>query len=105
MTFDDSFVRGVFALAAVGDKSPLVRTRFGVHVILMVATQEARQLDAETRRSLLADEIRAARIREALDGLLESLRSKTSIKVERSADDMLHLVSDGFFGSARQEHR
>jgi len=94
-TFDESFVRGVFALAAVGDQSPLVRSAFGVHVVLLVAIQDALWRDTETRRSMLADEIRAHRMREVLDGLLMTLRSKTPTKVDRSVEEMLKLLSVG----------
>ncbi len=99
-TFDPAFVKAVFALEAVGDQSRPSRSSFGTHVILLVGIQEASRLDLEKRRETLAEEIRATRMRERLEGLLSSLRAGTPPVVERNAEAMLLLVSDEPSGAA-----
>ena len=96
-TFDPLYVRAMFALHAVGDQVAPVRSSFGVHVVMLTGTQEARQLDVEDRRSLLAEEIRAARVRGRLDNLLATLRERTPPRVERSVEEMLNLVPESLF--------
>ena len=101
-TFDTAFVRAVFALGDVGDHATMVRSSFGTHVIMFVAVQESRELDEGTRREMLAEEIRASRMRGKLADLLSSLHARTPPKVERSAEAMLDLVSDSLTGVAEQ---
>jgi hypothetical protein len=100
--FDASFVKAVFALHAPGDQGTLVRSAFGTHVLMLVEIQEPKQIDAETRRVMLADEIRATRMREKLDVLFTSLLAQTPPKVERNVDAMLGVVSDSMLGEAGQ---
>ncbi len=99
-TFDPAFVKTVFALGAVGDQSRPSRSSFGTHVILLVGIQEPSKLDLEKRREKLAEEIRATRMRERLEGLLSTLRTRTPPVVERNAEAMMLLVLDEPSGAA-----
>ncbi|MCL2823643.1 MAG: hypothetical protein FWD57_06600 [Polyangiaceae bacterium] len=103
-TFDLSFARAVFELGEVGDKKGGVRSQFGIHVVMLVSVQESRVVDGETRLGMLSAEIRAARMRGSLDGLLSTLVTRTPPKVERSVDAMLDLVSGGMSGDSGQVH-
>jgi len=101
-TFDASFVKAVFSLSAVGDQASSVRSAFGTHVVMLVAVQESSLLDVEVRRAMLAEEIRATRVREKLEVMLSSLLAQTPPKVERSVGAMLDLVSESLARAPEQ---
>ncbi|HEX4474946.1 MAG TPA: peptidylprolyl isomerase [Polyangiaceae bacterium] len=82
------YVKAAFAVGAVGQESPVVRTDFGYHVILVTAIIPEHRVPLEERRKMLAPEIfvtRAERLR--LDALTHS-RQIEAVVIDRAADEL-----------------
>lgn len=91
-SFDVDFARAANSLTQTGEISPIVKTRFGYHIIYLEERLPERRLSSEERRALLTDEAisrRAERLKGALFVALEqaSLRSTT-----RAVDDLTASV-------------
>jgi hypothetical protein len=69
-----------------------VKTAFGYHVILLVERFPEHRVSLEERRSLLAPEVRTRRAQTELKSLVSELRSRATIEVSRSADDLTSRV-------------
>jgi len=91
-TFDRAYARAANALRAVGDKSPVTKSDFGYHVILLEERMEAKRVPLERRRELLADEIMDNRARRMEEQLLEQARSIHPVEVRRAAADLTARV-------------
>jgi parvulin-like peptidyl-prolyl isomerase len=83
--FDPQFAAAANAIPAVGDQSPVVKSAFGYHVILLDARLPAKRVPLEKRRALLADHVIDERARAAQSTLLKKLTSATRIEVARTA--------------------
>jgi hypothetical protein len=90
--FDEQFARAADAIARVGEQSPVTRTRFGFHIILLEERLSEQRPPLEERRRLLADEVMARRARQLADSLLERLRAQTPLQISRSADELTGRV-------------
>ncbi|MGK4005927.1 peptidyl-prolyl cis-trans isomerase [Sorangium sp. So ce1036] len=88
--FDPDFSRAAASLAARGDLSAPIPSRFGVHVIMLLERIPAQVVPAEERRRLVRDEVVTDRARAALARLLEGLRREP--KVVGGFDALLELV-------------
>jgi len=91
-TFDPEFARAANALRVVGEQSPVIKSAFGYHVILLEERLEARTTTLEERRSILHDEILDQRARGKVDQVLAAARRGTSIEVSRAAGDLTKRV-------------
>ncbi len=91
-TFDPAYARAANALRAVGDKSPVTKSDFGYHVILLEERMEAKRVPLERRRELLVDEIMDNRARRMEEQLLEQARSSHPVEVRRSVADLTARV-------------
>lgn len=90
--FDEDFTRAAHALVAAGDQSPLVKTRFGYHVIMLEERQPEHRLSLEERRRLLGPVAIARRAERQIKGLLKSLRDETALDVTRGAEQLTAQV-------------
>jgi hypothetical protein len=91
-TFDPAYARAANALRSVGDKSPVTKTEFGYHVILLEERMEAKRVPLEQRRELLADEIMDNRAHRMQEQLLQQARLSHPVEVQRSAADLTARV-------------
>jgi hypothetical protein len=86
------YVEAAFAIPAIGRQSPVIRTKFGYHVILAVESIPPRTVPLEDRRKMLAEEITYGRASGWSEAALTHARSLDTVAVERSAvDSMLQL--------------
>jgi hypothetical protein len=91
-TFDPTFTQAAFRLERPAEQSPLVSTSFGVHVIQLVERLPAQRIsDAELARTA-REEILARRANAALKKLLEDLRRRDPVAIERSAEETLSVL-------------
>ncbi len=84
--FDSEFTRAAHALKQPGDQSPLVRTGFGYHVILLEERLPERRVAREEARQQLFDDAVARRADRAKRGLVERLQAAGRIEVSRNFD-------------------
>jgi peptidyl-prolyl cis-trans isomerase C len=91
-TLDPEFTRAAHALARPGQQSPLLKTPFGYHVILLDERLPAVKLTFEERRERLTDVVFALRAKTELDSLLEGLKQRTPVELPRSVDELTARV-------------
>jgi len=91
-TLDLDFTRAAHTLQNVGDQTPVVKSAFGYHVILLDERYPAVEIPLEERRARLASEAFTRRAKRELDALTARLRSQTTVVMERSADALTGLV-------------
>jgi peptidyl-prolyl cis-trans isomerase C len=90
--FDAAFAAAAHAIAAAGQHSPVVETRFGFHVILLEERLPAQQPPFDERRELLEPEVVARRARSKIDALVATLRRDTELEASRSVDELTAAV-------------
>lgn len=81
----EAFAAAAARLSTRGEKSPVVESEFGFHVMMLLETTPEKRVPLKERRALLTDEIIATRARKATEAVLERLRSERKVQVERSA--------------------
>lgn len=86
------YARAANAIAAPGDKSPVVKSPFGYHVILLVERVPERHVQLEQRRVELSGEVLARRAKRELTRLLESLRRQSPPDIDRASADLTSRV-------------
>jgi hypothetical protein len=92
-TYDPAYVEAAFKLTAVGQKTGVVRSSFGYHVIVATAFVPEQRVSLTERRALLEPEIikgRATRLRETA---LERGRAAEPVEVERAAPELTEKVN------------
>ena len=93
-SFDRDYARAAHAIAGEGQTSPVVRTKFGYHVIFLTERVDAQRYELAALRSKLTDDVHHARARQQLDSLLERLKRDTRIEIARNADQLSARVSE-----------
>jgi hypothetical protein len=83
--FDRDFTAAAQRLTRPGEQSPVVRSRFGYHVLQLVKVIEPRQPSLDERRALLHDEIMSQRATALAAALLEQQRRELQPSQSRSA--------------------
>jgi hypothetical protein len=91
--FDPTFADAVHAIADVGMQSPVVKTKFGYHVILLVARYPERRLSFDEGRHLLEDQIMSERAGRLKKELVRELRAASHPSIERSALELTKSVA------------
>ena len=88
-SFDPAYVAGLFAIANVGDTSPVVESSFGFHVIRYVEALPEKRLSTDERRKLFGPEVNARRARAEIDRTLAALRASREVTVSPAAASIL----------------
>jgi peptidyl-prolyl cis-trans isomerase C len=83
--FDRDFTAAAQRLTRPGEQSPVVRSRFGYHVVRLIKVIEPRQPSLDERRALLHDEIMSQRATALAAALLEQQRRELQPSQSRSA--------------------
>jgi peptidyl-prolyl cis-trans isomerase C len=91
-TFDQDYTRAAHALAEAGAHSPVVKTRFGYHVILLEERIAEQRVSLEERRSKLGPVAIARRAQRELGKLITSLRGNTPVEVSRAVEELTARV-------------
>jgi parvulin-like peptidyl-prolyl cis-trans isomerase-like protein len=99
--FDQSFAIAAQRLTRPGEKSPVVHTPFGYHVMYLVQVIEPHQPTLDERRALLHDEIMKARAKALSTALLDRLRRELVPQQERSALGTMQALGAQAFGAER----
>jgi peptidyl-prolyl cis-trans isomerase C len=90
---DEKFSAAAYALPAPGAMSGLVETRFGWHVIRLIARAPEKRMPLEDRRAAFRDEVVAMRGSDALAALMQELTAKTKVEISPSAGALMQSVT------------
>ncbi|MFO7181693.1 MAG: hypothetical protein DIU78_023535 [Pseudomonadota bacterium] len=85
-TYELAFARAANALTHPGERSGLVETSHGFHVLLLEERYPARRVPRADLRRALAPEVQARRARERERALRDRLENETVIEVARNFD-------------------
>jgi hypothetical protein len=88
-TFDPVFARAANALADPGDQSPVVESKFGFHIIMLLDKVPANHPTLEERRVVLKDEIFQRRAGAMQNALMDELQAGSKVAVDRAADSLV----------------
>ncbi|HKQ71315.1 MAG TPA: peptidylprolyl isomerase [Polyangiaceae bacterium] len=91
-TYVVPFARAASRLSRIGQKSPVVATEFGYHVLMLLERTEPHVVALEERRRLLHDEIVTDRARRLKKELLDRLRAEAQPEISRSVDSLLATI-------------
>jgi hypothetical protein len=86
------FVKAAHELSVVGERSPVVETKFGFHVMLLTEVVPARLMQEEERRDWLQPEILRLRAKERLQAVLGNSRQTINPAVNHDALDAMGLL-------------
>jgi hypothetical protein len=90
--FDADFARAALALQKPGELSPIVKTRFGFHVIRLERRIPGHALEPAERDARIARETYARRAAGERQRLLERLRGASAVEVDRAASELTGRV-------------
>jgi peptidyl-prolyl cis-trans isomerase C len=86
------FARAASHLTEVGQKSGVVATEFGYHVMMLLERTAPHIVSLEERRAMLREEIVTERAKRMKKDLLDQLRGTSSPSIDRAADALLATV-------------
>jgi hypothetical protein len=86
---DPSFVAAAFRLHSPSERSPVIESAFGWHVIYLIERKAEDPASLETRRLELASAVVATRARSNLEDLLRERKGRVPIEVSGAADSMM----------------
>jgi peptidyl-prolyl cis-trans isomerase C len=92
-TLDPFFVAAAFALHQPGEISPVIKTRFGWHVLRLVEIMAPRPDAIEARRAQVAPEVLDLRARQSLQTLLLDRAARAAVELSSSAEALLQETS------------
>ncbi|HET9958083.1 MAG TPA: peptidylprolyl isomerase [Polyangiaceae bacterium] len=84
--FEPAFAAAANALSTEGDQSPIVETRFGFHVLMLLERLPERRLPLEERRRIFEPEVLARRARSEKNTLVQRLGAEAQVGVARDVD-------------------
>jgi len=90
--FDLAFAAAASRLTQVGQISPVVRSKFGYHVILLTQRIAAQHRTFAQLRQQLSEEIYQNRARTALNALLTPLRAAATVTISEQAAPLTGLI-------------
>jgi hypothetical protein len=90
--FDPTFSQAANAIERVGEQSPVVRSDFGFHVILLVDRLPEQRTPLGERRRILAADVLAERARRLLEDALVRLRTVHTVEVLPAAMELTSAV-------------
>jgi peptidyl-prolyl cis-trans isomerase C len=76
-----AFEEAAFDLENDGDVSPVVRTKFGYHIIQLTGRQPAKELSIEEVRDRIIRQLESAKRREVRQSLAEELRREAKVEI------------------------
>jgi peptidyl-prolyl cis-trans isomerase C len=92
-SLDPDYTRAAHAIAHPGEQSPVVKSAFGYHVILLEERLPEQRMPLEERRALLEGDIASLRAKKVLEATVLRLRQATPVEVVRTADSLTALVA------------
>ncbi|HEY6723000.1 MAG TPA: hypothetical protein VI197_03185 [Polyangiaceae bacterium] len=93
--FDPEFASAAHAIAAVGGQSPVVKSPFGYHVILLLERVAPQHYELSRLRGTLAPEIYDQRSGKLLAELLARLERETPVERARNVEELTASVARG----------
>jgi peptidyl-prolyl cis-trans isomerase C len=93
--YTEAFGRAAAKLSQLGQKSGVVITEFGFHVMMLLEKTAPFTVPLEERRRMLREEIVTERAKKMKQALLEQLRKEAHPEVERSAEALIGTVPVG----------
>jgi hypothetical protein len=94
-SFVPEFARAAARLQSEGQKSGVIETPYGYHVMLLLERIPPFFVPLEERRSRLAPEIMAHRAQDRMDARVRQLRAELPPSIERSADTLIRALANG----------
>jgi peptidyl-prolyl cis-trans isomerase C len=91
-TYVAPFARAASHLEQRGQKSGIVATEFGFHVLMLLERIPPKTVPLDERRRMLRDEIVTERASQRKTELLKHLAATTPFSIERNADALLAIV-------------
>jgi parvulin-like peptidyl-prolyl isomerase len=91
-TFDHEFARAANQLQQPGELSPVVKTRFGYHVIRLEERIPARVVPRAELPAVLGPEVQTRRAARQRRELLEKLRRASAVQIDRAVDELTARV-------------
>jgi peptidyl-prolyl cis-trans isomerase C len=86
--FDPDFTRAANALTTPGQLSPVTKSHFGYHIILLEEREPAQIIAPAELGALLGPEVVARRAAKARRQLVERLRQQRAVQVERALEEL-----------------
>jgi peptidyl-prolyl cis-trans isomerase C len=92
-TFDPDYARAALALERPGQISPIVKSKFGYHVIFLEERLGPKFVPFDERRRALAGEVELHRADAARRELIAKVTASTPVELSRSVDELTAIVS------------
>ena len=90
--YANAFALAASHLAAPGDKSGVIMTEFGYHVMMLIERIPSHVVSFDERKRILRDEILTDRARLLKQDLLDRLKRESSLMVMRNAEALLSTI-------------
>jgi hypothetical protein len=91
-TYDIDFSRAANALESPGEISPVTKSSFGFHVIYLVQRIPAQRVPYAKRLEAVREDVYRERGEASLKRLLDEQRRATTVRVERSSEELMRRV-------------